>query len=387
MHILEIPSFFPPYGGEFCLEQAKALQSLGHEVRIISNVQLSLRISKTRYFTYSYCPKWSNVDGISVYKSYQRGWPKVIRPNVKRWVARVRSMFADYVRLYGKPDVVHVHCVKWAGYAAMVLSEEYNIPYVVTEHLPKEIFQQEFDRLSSARWAIPLLKQAYARAGMVVTVSEELQDDLACYFGKDYRHVTIPNVVDVDFYACRERLPLDGRPFRFCCLAIYDERKGYDILLKAFDQLVLSNPNVHLTIAGRGTDSAKCLQLVKGYACKDHVTILGELSKEGVRNSLYESDALVLATRGESQGLVLLEALSTGIPVVSTEAVPKSVRSSVGAKYVPVNDAIALEKAMIETMGNTSFCSEDLSLMARQMASPEMIGRRLEKVLSDAVRP
>lgn len=387
MHILEIPSFFPPYGGEFCLEQAKALQSLGHEVRIISNVQLSLRISKTRYFTYSYRPKWSNVDGISVYKSYQRGWPKVIRPNVKRWVARVRSMFADYVRLYGKPDVVHVHCVKWAGYAAMVLSEEYNIPYVVTEHLPKEIFQQEFDRLSSARWAIPLLKQAYARAGMVVTVSEELQDDLACYFGKDYRHVTIPNVVDVDFYACRERLPLDGRPFRFCCLAIYDERKGYDILLKAFDQLVLSNPNVHLTIAGRGTDSAKCLQLVKGYACKDHVTILGELSKEGVRNSLYESDALVLATRGESQGLVLLEALSTGIPVVSTEAVPKSVRSSVGAKYVPVNDAIALEKAMIETMGNTSFCSEDLSLMARQMASPEMIGRRLEKVLSDAVRP
>ncbi len=42
MHILEIPSFFPPYGGEFCLEQSKALQQLGHEVRILSRVQLGI---------------------------------------------------------------------------------------------------------------------------------------------------------------------------------------------------------------------------------------------------------------------------------------------------------------------------------------------------------
>ena len=45
MHILEIPSFFPPYGGEFCLEQARALQALGHEVRVLSNVQLSIKRS------------------------------------------------------------------------------------------------------------------------------------------------------------------------------------------------------------------------------------------------------------------------------------------------------------------------------------------------------
>ena len=41
MHILEIPSFFTPYGGEFCLDQAKALKAVGHEVRILSNVQLA----------------------------------------------------------------------------------------------------------------------------------------------------------------------------------------------------------------------------------------------------------------------------------------------------------------------------------------------------------
>jgi hypothetical protein len=44
MHILEIPSFFTPYGGEFCLDQAKALKAVGHEVRILSNVQLGFSI-------------------------------------------------------------------------------------------------------------------------------------------------------------------------------------------------------------------------------------------------------------------------------------------------------------------------------------------------------
>ena len=44
MHILEIPSFFTPYGGEFCLDQAKALKTQGHEVRILSNVQLGVTI-------------------------------------------------------------------------------------------------------------------------------------------------------------------------------------------------------------------------------------------------------------------------------------------------------------------------------------------------------
>ena len=42
MHILEIPSFFSPYGGEFCLDQARALKAVGHEVRILSNVQLGI---------------------------------------------------------------------------------------------------------------------------------------------------------------------------------------------------------------------------------------------------------------------------------------------------------------------------------------------------------
>ena len=173
MHILEIPSFFPPYGGEFCLEQAKALKALGHEVRILSNVQLGATINLRGYLSLPYRRFEHECDGITIYQSYQRGLPMVIRYNVKRWVAIVRSMFAQYVEKYGRPDIIHAHCAKWAGYAAMKISQQYGIPYVISEHLPLMLLEQEFGKAPSSAWQIALLKQGYLNAERVLPVSEE----------------------------------------------------------------------------------------------------------------------------------------------------------------------------------------------------------------------
>ena len=82
MHILEIPSFFTPYGGEFCLEQAKALKALGHEVRILSNVQLGITIGGKDFLVLPSCRFEHERDGITIYQSYQRGLPRMVHHNV-----------------------------------------------------------------------------------------------------------------------------------------------------------------------------------------------------------------------------------------------------------------------------------------------------------------
>ena len=379
MHILEIPSFFPPYGGLFCLDQAKALKALGHEVRILSNVQLGMTIGWKDYLTLPWHRYEHEMDGVTVYQSYQRGIPKVIRPNVKRWVSIVMSMFEDYVNKYGKPDILHAHCAKWAGYAAMKISEQAQIPYVVTEHLPKEIFQVEFGS-SVNHWQIPLLKKVYQRASNNITVSEELVDDIACYFGKDYQHTFISNIIDVDFWSYRERCSRQGRSFRFCCPALFVERKGYDILLAAFHQVSKKYPNIELLIAGQGTDSLSLRNMIDKMGGKPKVICMGPLNKEQVRQMYYDSDALVLATRGESQGLVLLEAMSTGIPAVSTEAIPKSVRVDEGIIYVPVDDVKALAGAMEKTIEHV-YDGKQLSRQVAEISSPQIIGKQIEAVL------
>ena len=86
MHILEIPSFFTPYGGEFCLEQAKALKRQGHEVRILSNVQLAATVGLKDYLTLPYGRRVKAREGITVWQTFQRGVPKMVRWNVDRWV-------------------------------------------------------------------------------------------------------------------------------------------------------------------------------------------------------------------------------------------------------------------------------------------------------------
>ena len=380
MHILEIPSFFTPYGGEFCLDQARALKAVGHEVRILSNVQLGVTIGLKGYLCLPYRRYEHQRDGITVCQSFQRGVPMVIRWNVRRWIRIVCSMFDDYVNRYGVPDVLHAHCSKWAGYAAMQISRKYHIPYVITEHLSRLVFEKEFGPAPSNVWQIPLLREAYEKANLVIPVSEELVENIACYFGKDYRWQAVSNTIDTDFFHYQPRKSLSGRPFRFCCLANNWPMKGYDILIPAFRQLKESGKEVELHIAGRGTDSAEFRSMLS-----DGMVTHGLINKEAVRELLYQSDALVLASRSEVQPLSLLEAMSTGIPVIATECVPQSLRIEGGSTIVPIDDVKALSEAMSDVMNNAPVDGQWLSQEVERMASPEVIGRKLEKQFSELV--
>ena len=378
MHILEIPSFFTPYGGEFCLDQAKAQKAVGHEVRILSNVQLALTIGAKDYFTLP-CRRYEHKqDGITICQSFQRGVPKAVRWNAKRWVAIVCDMFDDYLARYGKPDILHAHCAKWAGYAAMKIGRKYGIPYVITEHLSKLVFEKEFGPAPVDTWQIPLLKEAYHEAKMVVPVSEELVENIACYFGKDYRWQAVSNTIDTEFFNYQPRPSREGRPFRFCCLANFWPLKGYDVLIPAFQQLRQSGVDAELHIAGRGTDSAAFRSLLS-----DGITTHGLLNKESVKELLYKSDALVLASRSEVQPLVLLEAMSTGIPVIATDCIPQSLRIEGGCTIVPVDEIGTLAKAMKSVSEQTDFDGMAVSEKVRQLASPEVIGRQLSELFTD----
>ena len=385
MHIVEIPSFFTPYGGEFCLDQARALKAQGHEVRILSNVQLGVTIGLKGYLTLPFRRYEHQQDGITVCQSFQRGVPMTVRWNVRRWVHIVCSMFDDYVARYGRPDILHAHCSKWGGYAAMQISRKYQIPYVITEHLSRLVFEKEFGPAPSGVWQIPLLREAYEHADLVIPVSEELVDNIACYFGKDYRWQAVSNTIDTDFFHYQPRTALSGRPFRFCCLAINWPMKGYDILIPAFRQLRELGQNVELHIAGRGTDSAEFQSMLS-----DGMVTHGLVSRNAVRELLYQSDALVLASRSEVQPLSLLEAMCTGIPVIATECVPQSLRIE-GCHIVPIDDVAALAEMMGRVMGQQDPDGRMISDGVIRLASPAVVGQRLsalfDKVLHTAGQP
>ena len=378
MHILEIPSFFTPYGGEFCLDQAKALKAAGHEVRILSNVQLGVTIGLKGYLSLPFRRYEHQRDGVTVCQTFQRGVPLAVRWNVRRWVHIVLSMYDDYVARYGQPDILHAHCAKWAGYAAMQISRKYHVPFVVTEHLSRLVLEKELGPAPSSAWQVPLLQEVYHHADMVVPVSEELVQNISCYFGDSYRWQAISNTIDVDYFRYQARSPLTGRPFRFCCLANFWPLKGYDVLIPAFRRLKDFGLDVELHIAGRGTDSTQCRSMLS-----EGITTHGLLDRDAVRELLYQSDALVLASRSEVQPLVLLETMSTGIPVISTECIPQSLRIEGGCTIVPVNDADALAKAMRQMVEHYDFDGKAVSEAVSRLASPAVIGQKLTALFSE----
>ena len=241
MHILELPSFFAPHGGLFCLEQAKALKAMGHEVRILSIVELSFAKDGHYCFTAPWHEERREMEGVEVFRTYMRAVPKAVRYNANRWIALSQKAVDRYVRRFGKPDVLHVHCCNRAGLAAKKISQRLGIPYYISEHISSGLFEREFGKGWQRQvWLKDKMRQAYEAANCVIPVSQELVEDLAPFFGKSYRWQAVSNIVDTDIFAYRDRQPLAGRSFRFSCLAVADiHGKGYDILA---DAIVLEIP-------------------------------------------------------------------------------------------------------------------------------------------------
>ena len=348
--------------------------ALGHEVRILSIVELSFAKDGCDYFTAPWGEERKEMEGVEVFRTYMRAMPKAVRHNANRWTQLCKKAVERYVRRFGKPDVLHVHCCNRAGLAAKEISRRLGIPYYISEHISSGLFEREFGKgWQRQTWLKDKMRQAYEAASCVIPVSRELVDDLAPFFGKSYRWHEVSNIVDTDFFTYRDREPLAGRSFRFCCLAVADiHGKGYDILADAMQHL---SADVELNIAGNGTDAEPMRRLFARYSC---VHLHGELNKNDVRDLLWKSDALVLPSRSEAQPLVLLEALATGIPVVGTECVPASLRIPQASLIAPVGDARMLAEKMQDAMHVQP--SRKFSEAVRQLASPSIVAKQLTEL-------
>lgn len=374
MHILEIPSFFPPHGGLFCLEQAKALKAIGHEVRIVSIVELGVSLDREFYLMAPWREERKELEGVEVFCTYMRAVPKAVRYNINHWVRQCQKAVERYIRRYGKPDVLHAHCCKSAGIAASEMAEHLGIPFFISEHLSSGLFERDFGKgWQRHGWLKDEMRWAYEAAKCVFPVSRELVEDLAPYFGKDYCYQPVSNIVDTEFFTYNEREPIQGRAFRFCCLAVADVYgKGYDVLAEALGSLP---SDIELHIGGQGTDSRSMQKL---FSNNSSVHYHGMLDKAGVRDLLWKSDALVLPSRSEAQPLVILEALATGIPVVSTECVPQSLRIPGGCVIAATGDARALAEKMREVMSVAP--SREFSDIVKGLASPSVVARQLTDI-------
>jgi phosphatidylinositol alpha-mannosyltransferase len=166
--------------------------------------------------------------------------------------------------------------------------------------------------------------------------------------------VEIPNGVDVASFASAPRLagyPRPGKTVLF--LGRYDEsRKGMAVLMDALPRVVERFPGVQLLIVGRGDEDEL---RSKAGELAGHLRFLGQVDDAAKASALRSADVYCAPhTGGESFGIVLVEAMAAGTPVVASDlhAFRRVLRDGEAGRLVPVDDGPALGAALVEVLEN-----------------------------------
>ena len=346
MHVLVLPSWYPtterPQNGLYFVDQAAALARAGLRVGVLypelqSLRHGSLRRLRRKHFQYAFHTE----RGLPTLRQYGWNvlWRSPLRFDLRIWMAE--RLARRYVARMGIPDVVHAHSARWAAAAAARIGTWLSRPYVVTEHF------SGFRRgILSARER-RLAREGFGQAAAVLAVSASLRGVLETTgMVPGGRIQVVPNMVD-DALFTRPPAPREAAPFRFFALGHLHPWKGYHVLLDAFHRAFADAPHVRLTIGGDGPEAERLQRQARRQGLAGRVTFCGAMTRPAVRDALWASNAFVHSSFQETFGVVLIEAMATGLPVIATACGgPEELVTPASGALVPPRDPEALAREM-----------------------------------------
>lgn len=350
MHILIIPSEhfvtqIQPLGGIFQYHQAKALNNVGYQIGILSVGYITPRYLVSKYI-YKKEEKKENINIKREYKQLyfpHRYIPfKVLKAN---YIKMADKLYKEYIKEFGIPDIIHAHNFLYAGIIAKFIKDEYGVNYIVTEHSSSFVR----NKLSSGK--IKSIENVAKNALKVTAVSSSFNNIL-----KEYTKTNIdllPNIVD-DFFFQKKFQNKISKNFIFLHIASLDKNKNQELLIKSFEKIAKLNHNVYLNIAGSGYMKKYLESLVKKLDIQKQVNFLGRISQEKVRDEMMKSNCFVLSSNFETFGVVLIEALACGLPLIATECGgPKDIVNKQNGILIKTNNQLELKKAMLYMYENS----------------------------------
>jgi len=309
LNILIIPSWYStsdnPTNGSFFKEQAEALKESGNNV-IVAFVEVRL-LSKTNK---KEKVQIINDNGIKTYRIIQGKIPKT--GNVGTAIAFKQGMKKIYreIKLNEKIDLVHLHSCIWGGLSGVYITKKLSVPFIITEH------SSYYGRFKVNLIEKQLIKYSLKKADKVIAVSNYLKEILLKHYNGDIE--VVPNMVDCSQFLEAKVNKSNNKKFSFLSLCYLKKNKRVDILIEAFSKYFKSE-NAQLIIAGDGPERLALEKLATDLNIKDKVIFKGSLSREEVKVEMNKCNLFVLSSVFETFGVVLIEALSSGKPVVSTK--------------------------------------------------------------------
>lgn len=190
---------------------------------------------------------------------------------------------------------------------------------------------------------------------MVLPVSETLAQALKNIYGTGFRCLVVPNVLDpfVEQATWFNKISKASDTFVFVSIASLIPLKRQADVIRAFSNSFRGKVNVRLVIGGDGEMKSYLESLIGQLGLKEQVFLSGKLSREEVLSTIDESDCMILSSEIETFGVVLIEALSRGKPLIASKCGgPESIVDSQNGLLYEIGDIEGLSKAMLYIQEN-----------------------------------
>ena len=272
-----------------------------------------------------------------------------IRVYYKKPKNKIQSLLRFYranmmaLKLCKKPDLIHVHVLTRLGVIAWIQKILHKTPYIITEHWSRYLPGNDF----SGFLRKTACKLVVRNARTVTTVTENLATAMKNHGLKNDNYVVLPNVVNLDMFHISEK---NNNPCKIIHISCFEDKsKNISGLLESLKIIDDKGIDFQCKLIGEGMDLDLMKEKAKNLQLINKVSFTGLLQGQALANELSSGDFLVLSSNYENMPVVILEALASGLPVVSTNVggIKEMIDDTKGILVEPRNKE-ALAEAMIK---------------------------------------
>jgi glycosyltransferase involved in cell wall biosynthesis len=343
------PEFKDDPHGIFVHRLMREMVKLGHEVHVLApctagNTEYILEGVHVEKFHYFYPHRFERLSG-------RAGMIDNVKEGFLVKIQVFTFLLFNVVNSLGKfkdMDIIHVQWPIPNGLGALFLKKIYGIPYINTIY-GEEVY------LSKRYHTTFLLRNLIDNSTKSINISSgTLKACLDLGLGEDKFEI-IPFGVNTNFFR-PINTPKDENLFKILSVGYFIERKGFEYLIRAMSYVLRKHSNVKLTIVGSGPLEKKLKDLLKELKLEDKVKIIKNVSDQELLNLYNSSNLFVLPSIIDSQGnteglgLVLMEAMACGLPVIGSNVggIPDIIKDGDTGLLVEEKDVDGLSRTILD---------------------------------------
>jgi len=309
MNILMVTNTFTPHVGGVAKSVAaftEAYRQLGHRVLVIAPEFENMPENETDVIR---VPAIQNFNGSDF----------SVRLPIPGYVSASLDEF--------RPDIVHSHHPFMLGDTALLVAASFDVPLVFTHHTMHEQYTHyvPLDSPQLKRFVVQLATGYANLSDRVISPSQSIAEILQSRGVKTAIEV-IPTGVDVQRMAqgngsaIRERMKIPPGALVVGHTGRLAPEKNLQFLAEALAEFIGCHPKTHFLVVGEGPSRSEIKSIFKSFSLDSNLHFTGSLTGQDLVDSYHAMSIFAFASKSETQGMVLVEAMAAGVPVVALDA-------------------------------------------------------------------